>query len=168
MDKKFIFLLGLLTIFLALSAGIFADDDGNSGNRNSMEQDLIYNKECGSCHLAYPVKYLSRASWIKIMSTLDDHFGDNAEMTDADWKHISGFLKEKGSRHSSWGAEDTETRFTTTREFKGEHHEVPRNAVGPQSKVKSYADCQACHTRANQGSFREREIKIPGFRHWDD
>jgi hypothetical protein len=34
--------------------------------------------------------------------------------------------------------------------------------------VKSFANCNACHTRAAEGSFRERDIRIPGAGKWDD
>ena len=40
----------------------------------------VYKEECGSCHMAYPPGLLPARSWTKVMSGLDNHFGDNAEL----------------------------------------------------------------------------------------
>jgi hypothetical protein len=41
-----------------------------------------------------------------------------------------------------------------------EHDEVPPQ-VWQRTAIKSAANCEACHTQAASGSFREREIRIP-------
>jgi mono/diheme cytochrome c family protein len=35
------------------------------------------------------------------------------------------------------------------------------------AKVKSPANCAACHTRAAEGSYREREIVMPNGKKWE-
>jgi hypothetical protein len=52
----------------------------------------LYENECGSCHMAYPPPLLPAASWQLMMSSLGDHFGDNAELDTATAGQISGFL----------------------------------------------------------------------------
>ena len=40
--------------------------------------------ECSSCHIAYPARALPAASWKKIMSGLDKHFGVDASLAPQD------------------------------------------------------------------------------------
>ena len=51
-------------------------------------------------------------------------------------------------------------RITRSAWFLREHGEV-RPATWALPAVKSAANCAACHTRADQGEFRERDIRIP-------
>ena len=51
-------------------------------------------------------------------------------------------------------------RITRAAWFVREHNEV-RAATWALPAVKSAAHCAACHTRADQGEFRERDIRIP-------
>ena len=52
-------------------------------------------------------------------------------------------------------------RLTLTHWFRKKHDEVPA-AAWKDKAVGSAANCAACHTKAEQGSFREREIRMPG------
>jgi hypothetical protein len=36
------------------------------------------------------------------------------------------------------------------------------------AKVKSPANCLACHTKAAEGSYREREIVMPDGKKWEN
>ncbi len=58
-------------------------------------------------------------------------------------------------------------RLTTTPWFKRKHHEVPAKDW-QDDKVRSPANCAACHTRAAAGSYREREIVMPNGRRWEE
>jgi len=51
-------------------------------------------------------------------------------------------------------------RITQTAWFAHEHDEVPPIAW-KQPAVKSAANCAACHTTAEDGDFRKRNIRIP-------
>jgi hypothetical protein len=53
-------------------------------------------------------------------------------------------------------------RLTGRAWFRREHRKVPE-AAWRDARVKSAANCAACHTRAEEGSFREREI-LPACR----
>ncbi|MDQ1340923.1 MAG: hypothetical protein QG567_2081, partial [Campylobacterota bacterium] len=37
-----------------------------------------------------------------------------------------------------------------------------------QKDVKSLANCMACHTKADKGSYSEREINIPNYGKWEN
>jgi hypothetical protein len=49
-----------------------------------------------------------------------------------------------------------------------EHDDITSKMVIGNEQVRSFSQCDACHTRAKQGSFREHEIHIPGYGRWDD
>jgi hypothetical protein len=53
-----------------------------------------YTDACGSCHLAYQSGLLPERSSDRIMATLSDHFGDNAELDPAASSEIRRFLKQ--------------------------------------------------------------------------
>jgi hypothetical protein len=138
----------------------------------------VYKEECGSCHMAYPPGLLPANSWRKMMSGLEDHFGDNAEI-DADTNQsISEILLANSADQSDYRrsrkfnrsiqSDDPPARISETPYFKQEHDEIPDRMVSGNSKVKSFGYCDACHTKAEQGSFKERDIRIPGYGRWDD
>jgi len=49
--------------------------------------------------------------------------------------------------------------------FQREHRKVSA-ADWKDAKVKTPANCAACHTQAAEGSYREREIVMPDGRRW--
>ena len=61
-----------------------------------------YKEECGSCHMPYPSGLLPARSWKKVMSQLEDHFGDNAELDTEIHQTISNFLEENSSDNSNY------------------------------------------------------------------
>ena len=52
-----------------------------------------YVKECGSCHFPYQPAFLPARSWQKIMGSLKEHFGENAEVKLADRDNLLAACK---------------------------------------------------------------------------
>jgi len=140
--------------------------------------NTAYREECGSCHMAYSPGLLPARSWMKIMSGLEDHFGDNAEL-DADTQgSITDLLLANSADRSDYRRarkfnraiqiNDAPLRISETPYFIHEHDEISERMVTGNSEVKSFSHCDACHTRAEQGSFNEHDIRIPGYGRWDD
>jgi hypothetical protein len=133
----------------------------------------LYKKECGSCHFAYQPGLLPVRSWRKIMNTLEDHFGDNAELASDDQKIITDYLVATAAGDAGYkasmkilqsvNANDTPVAISKTRYFVSKHDEVPVRMVLDNPQVKSFAHCARCHTKADNGSYNEREVKIPGY-----
>ena len=122
-------------------------------------QDKVYTAECGSCHVAFPPKLLPAASWQSVMARLDRHYGTDASIEKPAQARIGAYLQQyAGSKTAPANRESP--RITETSWFAREHREVP-GAAWSRASVKSRANCAACHTRAEAGSFREREIQIP-------
>ena len=140
--------------------------------------DALYKKECSACHMAYQPGLLPARSWKKMMANLADHFGENAELGDAELKKITDYAVQNAadfSRHKrsvkimrSLSSRDTPLRITETSYIKRKHNELSNRHVAGNPKVKSLSRCEACHTKADTGSYSEREIQIPGFGRWED
>lgn len=127
-----------------------------------------FKTECGGCHLPFPPSLLAAPDWHRVMAGLDKHYGDDASLDEPTRRQIEEFLvRNAGADRRLSGAGDP-PRLTATSWFKREHDEVP-SAIWRDRNVKSAANCSACHSRADAGSFREREIVLPGGRrHHDD
>lgn len=127
--------------------------------------------ECAACHMAYPAGLLPARSWQKMMGELDRHFGEDASLSAQEVEQIGRYLTGNAAdspqanrimqRIASGIAPGTSPqRFTETPLFGYLHDEVP-SGVWKRKGIASKSNCVACHTRAEQGSFIEREIRIP-------
>ncbi|MDD5299790.1 MAG: diheme cytochrome c [Gallionella sp.] len=119
-----------------------------------------FQQECSSCHIAYAPGLLPAESWRKVMNGLDKHFGSDASLDAQDNKEITAFLVSNASNR--WSASTSPLRISETAWFKRKHdgHEIDP-AVWKNPKVKSPANCGACHPQAERGNFNERDIRIP-------
>lgn len=141
----------LLTIPLAR-----ADDD----YRLRIDKLPAYQQECSGCHLAYPPALLPAQSWQRIMSNLDQHFGTDASLDPQTVNEISTWLVANAGGHKSARRPAPDDRITETRWFKHEHDEIAAE-VWLRPKIKSPANCTACHTQAEQGRFDDDDVRIP-------
>ncbi len=138
--------------------------------------DPLYLQECGSCHFAYQPGLLGADSWGRMMAGLEEHFGDNAELPDAPHQKIRQYLVANSADRVPAGrsagfAADADTaplRITETAYFRHKHDEIPPRMVIDNPELGSWSRCEACHTRAAEGSFDEHEVRIPGVGPWDD
>lgn len=170
----------LVVAALAMAQPVFADrkDKKDRGPDVAPVTHALYQKECGSCHMAYQPGLLPARSWEKLMGELASHFGDNAELAAGERKAITDYLvanagdqaREKRARkiYDSIPRNSTPLRISETPYFVKEHREIPARLVKDNPKVKSLAQCNACHTQADRGSYRESEIDIPGHGRWKD
>ncbi len=178
-------LVGILLVGGALLPlqSLLADDEGwfSFGSRRTDVAPVnneLYAKECGACHFAYQPGLLPARSWKKLMSGLDDHFGENAELDAEELRQITAYLVENAADRSDYKRsrkmarsippDATPLRITEVPYFKREHREIPRRMVSENPKVGSLANCDACHSRVKLGSFEEDEINIPGYGRWED
>ena len=153
MKKRLLLTLsGTLIGGLSLTGTALADDVFAGSNAK-------WKAECGSCHVAYPAQLLPATSWQRLMKGLDKHFGTDASVDAATAAEIGAFLeKYAGSKRGIAG--ETTLRVSETAWFQREHRKVDA-ATWKNPKVKSVANCAACHTAAESGDYRERGIRIP-------
>lgn len=143
-----------------------------------------YRSECGSCHVPYPPALLPAVAWEKMMASLKQHFGTDATLDPSSEKQVSGFLArnagagpqrdrdddddddddhhKRGRDRQRTSSSDANTlRISDTRWFQHEHSEDLSPAIWKSPKVKTPANCGACHTRAEQGDYEERSLRVP-------
>ncbi len=121
--------------------------------------NALWQKECSSCHIAYPPGLLPAASWRSVMSTLDQHFGTDASVSAQERDEISAFLVAGASNR--WSASTSPLRITESQWFKAKHGREIAPEVWQRAAIKTRANCQACHAGAAQGDFNERQVRIP-------
>lgn len=136
-----------------------------------MPSSRLYVQECGSCHTAYAPTFLTARAWRKLMLELDRHFGEDASLAKADRDLLLEQLEQlagDGPRavqaiaHRNLRAASAEPilRITDMPFFGYMHDEVPPS-IWRRTKVGNRSNCIACHPRANEGRYFEREIVIP-------
>ncbi|MBT3094121.1 MAG: diheme cytochrome c [Candidatus Thiodiazotropha endolucinida] len=196
--KIFWLLLALLFALTMLGNGlVLADRDGSEEDDDDWDEQLfrnwfksankpnhnqysqLYQEECGSCHFPYQPVFLPAASWRTMMVKLDEHFGENAELSAEDQATLSSYLISNAADRVNreipnkvmWSLRSSPVpeRITETGFFKHEHNEIPYSVRNKKSGEKlTFSNCDSCHKKALQGSYNEHEIIIPGIGRWDD
>ena len=158
---KFVLAAMLATTSVSIA---WAHEDEEENEKEHIHPPVVENakwkNECGSCHVAYPPGLLPAESWNAIMDDLDMHFGNNAYVDRADSKEIRDFLVKNADTRQYKKTDKPLLRITETDWFVSEHRKVPRQ-VWQNSKVQSPSNCGACHTLAEKGDYRERNVKLP-------
>lgn len=188
--------LGITLGLIGVSGLVMSDDDErhdtdsewgiSAGKRLWQESRLdvapvdnaFYKEECGSCHFPYQPGLLPARSWQRIMAGLEDHFGENAELDAADAQQLTVYLTDNAADKSNYKrsrriagslqSNDAPLRLSETRYFQRKHHELSTRMVKDNPKVRSFSNCELCHTKAAQGSYNEHQVKVPGFASWED
>lgn len=149
------FVAGVTTLLAGLGS-VHADEDRGL----AVPLLPLYQQECGSCHLAYPPGLLPAASWQRLMADLPRHFGTDASLDAASGRAITGWLTANAGTYKKVREAPPQDRISRADWFVREHREVTP-AVWQRASIKGAGNCQACHGKADIGSFREREIRIP-------
>jgi hypothetical protein len=146
-----------LSLLAALLAGPAIADE-----RRESAVPLLpaYLQECGACHVAYAPRLLPSASWQRQMERLQSHYGSDASLDAPLTRTLSAWLQAHAGTSKRAREQPPEDRITRAAWFEREHDEVPA-ATWKLPAVKSPAQCSACHTRADQGDFSERDIRLP-------
>lgn len=116
--------------------------------------------ECSSCHIAYPPQLLPASAWRRVMSGLSKHFGTDASLDAQTAAEIGSFLEQQAATGKRGRTDGDTLRITDAAWFQREHRKVPA-ATWKNPTVKTPANCAACHTGAEQGDYRERNIHLP-------
>ncbi|MDH5558180.1 MAG: diheme cytochrome c [Alphaproteobacteria bacterium] len=120
-------------------------------------------KECGACHMAFQPQFLPQRSWRKMMDGLSDHFGEDASLPEATRLEIAAYLEANagdvsGSREGrkfvkSIAADQSPMRITEVPRWVGEHRGEVRESAWSDPRVRSKANCVACHRGADSGWY---------------
>jgi|WetSurMetagenome_2_1015567.scaffolds.fasta_scaffold06701_9 hypothetical protein len=153
-------IFGVVVLLMSVMISIAHAEDDDDDERAPLAKNAQWQAECGACHVAFPPRLLPAESWHAVMSGLDKHFGSDASLDPAVAREIGAFLEKNAGREKYKATGKPLLRITETRWFQREHDEVPARAWS-NPKVKSAANCAACHTQAESGNYSERNIRIP-------
>jgi len=146
------------SVSLLFAFGLLADS-ALADSKGALAINATWKAECGSCHLAYAPKLLPAPAWRRLMAGLDKHFGTDASVDARTAAEIGAFLEShagQGKRASDSGT----LRISETPWFKHKHNEVAP-ATWKNAKVRTPANCGACHAGAERGDFDEDAVRIP-------
>jgi hypothetical protein len=119
-----------------------------------------YAEECGTCHTAYVPGLLPAASWQRLMSSLDAHFGLDASLDTAAARRISGWLQVNAASSPRWQPQPPEDRITRSAGFVRKHREIPA-WVWSHPQVRRASQCASCHPGAERGDFDDDRLRLP-------
>ncbi len=127
-----------------------------------------YASECGDCHNAFHPSLLPAASWQRLMSTLPDHFGEDASLDEETGRNLAAYLKTYASEH--WDTEAANNfrhvaakaplSITATPYWKRRHADIAK-PIFKRKAIASKSNCAACHKDAASGRFDDQMITIP-------
>jgi len=115
------------------------------------QKGALQKSQCSDCHLAFPAPLLPARSWKAIMTTLDNHFGEDASLDEADRAAIEDYLTANAADtggNTAWmmrGVKPDETilRITEMPWWVRQHnHEVSQRSW---TRAGTKSNCAACH-----------------------
>lgn len=119
--------------------------------------------ECSECHMAFQPQLLPQRSWVAIMATLENHFGEDASLDPAQASEIEAYLvanaadvsrsREGRKMLRNVGKDQTPLRITELPRFRHEHSERKVASYRKRYNVRSMVDCKACHRNAEDGYY---------------
>jgi cytochrome b len=167
-------LVSLLSLFY-----IFYDKNNVLVASANIKQDYAlqhrdFAKECGDCHMVYPPFLLPKKSWTVMMKNLDNHFGEDASLDKPTNLSILAFLKANSAQNSKQETafkilkslkddNNTVIAVTKTPYWKKIHKKIDKN-IFKNPKIKSKANCKACHKNIENGLIEDNLIKIPALK----
>ena len=147
--------------------GYYSEHDGKENL--TPVNNAAYKENCGACHFPYQPGLLPAGSWDKILSGLDDHFGEAIELNPESQKRIAEYLKENAADRSSAKlcvriikslGTMTPKRITEVPYILKEHHEINPKVFRRES-IGSFSNCSACHKAADKGIYDDDSVSIP-------
>jgi len=129
----------------------------------------LYKEECGACHFTYQPELLPSGSWRKLVSELDNHFGESVALDDDSKKAILDYLTANSAEKSSAKravrimrslGSDVPSRITDIPYIRKKHRKIPASVLEGKS-IGSLSNCSACHTTAEEGVYDDDYVIIP-------
>ncbi|MDP2786549.1 MAG: cytochrome b/b6 domain-containing protein [Pseudomonadota bacterium] len=145
-------------------------DSGIAFVGKKLPASALWQEECGSCHQAFHPSLLPARSWRSLMAQQDRHFGDDLGLDAATLAELLAYAvpnaAEQGATEAAWKinrsvpANATPLRITETPYWLKKHREIAA-ADWKNPKVKSKANCTACHLDAEAGAYEDAAMRIP-------
>lgn len=135
----------------------------------SFTSNKKYESICGGCHWAYIPQLLPSSSWNIILDSLNDHFGNQVQLTDQDLIEIKKYTEDNSANNTSLKigrkilkhlAGQPPLRITDIPYIRHKHNDIPQ-ATFARKSIQSLANCIACHPSASNAQFDDDSVRIP-------
>ena len=127
-----------------------------------------FKSECSDCHELYHPSLLPEESWTLMMAGLEDHFGEDASLSQDTTLAIGTYLERYASE--AWDSEaanrlrvvdpENPMQISASPFWKENHAQIPEE-VFKTRPVRGTGNCKACHGDAESGRFDDSKISIP-------
>jgi cytochrome b len=134
----------------------------------ALPPNATYQKECGACHYAVNPGLLPASSWAGLMTSLREHFGEDASLDDSTTSALAAWLvgnaaetfDTESAKRFRVVAPDEPYRISATPYWVRKHAGVPPD-VFTRTSVRSKVNCRACHRDAESGRYDDQAIAVP-------
>lgn len=130
------------------------------GNMMPLKVPETVKNECASCHMVYPPAFLPKESWVRMMGSLDKHYGTDASIDPRDLKEVSQWLVQYAGTYKRVSEAPPNDRMTESVWFIKKHRKISQ-ATWQHAQVKSKSNCMACHTTADKGQYDDDFVRVP-------
>ena len=147
-----------------------ADDLYQPYQGPELPDNALWRQECGDCHFAFHPTLLPERSWRKVFEQQHEHFGDDLDLSEDTLKELLAFhlkypaesnLTEPARKILFYTPEnETPIRVTETHYWVKKHEDV-NPKYWKHKKVKSKANCRACHLDAERGTYEDSDMRLP-------
>jgi len=129
----------------------------------------VYREQCGVCHFTYQPELLPSASWKKVVTAHDDHFGESLTLDDDSERTILDYLTANGAEKSSAKravkimqslGSDVPSRITDIPYIRKKHRKIATSVLQRES-IGSLSNCSSCHRTAEEGIYDDDNVTIP-------
>lgn len=124
--------------------------------RTPLPEDYV--DECGSCHAPFPAELLDGATWKALLGDLAKHFDVDAAIDASALSPIAAYLDKNARRKAGPRTPAPQLRLTKSPWFRQTHQDM---YSGEWPKVRTPANCGACHPGAQQGRYIELVKTVP-------
>lgn len=135
-----------------------------------LPDNTLWRQECGDCHLAFHPTLLPARSWVKLLETQSDHFGEDLGLDKTTLDELRLFhttnaaesrLTEVANKTMrSVPVNETPLAITQTSYWKAKHRDIGET-YWKNDGVKSPGNCAACHLDAKAGTFEDAAMRLP-------
>ena len=117
----------------------------------------LYVSECGDCHVPYAPRFLPASSWQRLMTSLPEHFGSDASLSEPTLNELSTYLVDNARTPRAKDPDPAPLRITEMSWWLRQHDEISERRWN-NPRIPSRAACDACHAKADEGRFGHGKI----------
>ncbi|OGT18935.1 MAG: hypothetical protein A2V90_03005 [Gammaproteobacteria bacterium RBG_16_57_12] len=139
----------------------------------TLPDNALWRQECGDCHLAFHPSLLPARSWVKLLETQSDHFGEDLGLDQTALDELRQFhttnaaesrLTEPANKIiRSVPAGEAPLAITQTQYWKNKHRDIDET-YWKNPRIKSRSNCAACHLDAKAGTFEDAAMRLPDIK----